>query len=126
MNSITPRLMKFVQLYSVESKRAPEIAYQLIVIFSIFGAPSILQSDNGRKFVNSGITDHGKMWVGLKLVHGKPTHSQSQESAKWANRDIQNVLKAWLHSSSTTHWGDGLPFVQVMKNRTNHEGIKFS
>ena len=55
MNSITPRLMKFVQLYSVESKRAPEIAYQLIVIFSIFGAPSILQSDNGRKFVNSGI-----------------------------------------------------------------------
>ena len=61
MNSITPRLMKFVQLYSVKSKRAPEIAYQLIVIFSIFGAPSILQSDNGRKFVNSGITDHGKM-----------------------------------------------------------------
>ena len=55
------------------------------------------------------------------------TYTQpNQESAKWANRDIQNVLKAWLHSSSTTHWGDGLPFVQVMKNRTNHEGIKFS
>ena len=39
-------LTKFVQLHPVTSKRAPEIAYQLLDIFSIFGAPSILQSDN--------------------------------------------------------------------------------
>ena len=40
-------LIKFVQLHPVtSSKRAPEIAYQLLDIFSIFGAPSILQSDN--------------------------------------------------------------------------------
>ena len=39
-------LTKFVQLRPVTSKRAPEIAYQLPDIFSIFEAPSILQSDN--------------------------------------------------------------------------------
>ena len=45
-------LTKFVQLHPVTSKRAPEIAYQLLDIFSIFRAPSILQSDNGKEFVN--------------------------------------------------------------------------
>ena len=32
----------------------------------------------------------------------------------------------WLQSNSTTHWGDGLRFIQVMKNRAYHEGIKCS
>ena len=54
-------LTKSVQLGPVTSKRAPEIAYQLLDIFSIFGAASILQSDNGRKFVNSVITELSPM-----------------------------------------------------------------
>ena len=41
-------LTKSVQVGPVTSKRAPKIAYQLLDIFSIFGAASILQSDNGR------------------------------------------------------------------------------
>ena len=62
-------LTKFVQLRPVTSKRAPKIAYQLLDIFSIFGAPSILQSDNGGDFVNSVITELSVMWNGLKIVH---------------------------------------------------------
>ena len=42
-------LTKFVQLFPVTSKREPEIAYGLFNIFSIFGAPSISQSDNERE-----------------------------------------------------------------------------
>ena len=75
-------LTKFVQLGPVKSKRAPEIAYQLLYIFSIFGGPSILQSDNAREYVNSVITKLSEMWVGLKLVHGKPSHIQSQGSGR--------------------------------------------
>ena len=117
-------LTKFVQLRLVTSKRAPEIAYQLLDIFSIFGAPSVLQSDNGREFVNSGITELSAMWDGLKIVHGKPRHSQSQGSVERVNRNIEDMLITWLQSNSTTHWGDGLRFIQVMKNRAYHEGIK--
>ena len=79
-------LTKFVQLGPVTSKRAPEITYQLLDIFSIFGAPSILQSDNGREFVNSVITELSAMWDDLKIAHGKPRHSQSQR-----NLDIATV-----------------------------------
>ena len=119
-------LTKFVQLRPVTSKRAPEIAYQLLGVFSIFGAPNILQSDNGREFVNSIIEELRSMWKGLKIVHGKPRHSKSQGSVERANRDIEDMLTTWLHSNSRTHWADGLRFIQVMKNRSYHEGLKYS
>ena len=60
------------------------------------------------------------------FVHGKPIRSQSQESVERANRDIKDMLMTWLQSNSTTHWDDGLRFIQVMKNRVYHEGIKYS
>ena len=68
-------MTKIVQLHAVKSNRAPEIAYQLLDIFSMFGAPSILQSDDGWEFVNSVVTGLSVMWVGLELVHGKPRHT---------------------------------------------------
>ena len=119
-------LTKFVHLRPVTSKRAPEIAYQLLDIFSIFRAPHILQNENGREFVNSAITELCAVWDGLKIVHGKPRHSQSQRSVERANRYIEDVIMTWLQSNSTSHWGDGLRFIQVMKNKAYHEGIKFS
>ncbi|XP_060809059.1 KRAB-A domain-containing protein 2-like [Amyelois transitella] len=41
-------LTKFVILRPLTSKRATEVAYQLMDIFLTFGAPCILHSDNGR------------------------------------------------------------------------------
>jgi len=32
----------------------------------------------------------------LKIVHGKPRHSQSQGSVERANQDIENMLATWL------------------------------
>ena len=77
-------LTKFVQLRPVTSKHAPGLAYQLLDVFSIFGAPNILQGDNGREFVNSIIEELRSMWEGLKIVHRKPRHSQSQGSVERA------------------------------------------
>ena len=85
-------LTKFVQLRATKSKLASEVAYHFQDIFCIFGAPAILQSDNGREFVNSIITELAAMWNRLKIVHGKPCHSQSQGSVEQANRDIEDIL----------------------------------
>ena len=119
-------LTKFAQLRPVTSKRAPEIAYQFLEIYSIFGAPSILQSDTGTEFVNSVTIELSAMSDNLKIVHGKRRHRQSQGSVERPNRDIEDMLMTWLQSNSTTHCGDGLRFIQVMKNRAYHEGIKCS
>lgn len=117
-------LTKFVQLRALTSKRAAEVAYKLLDIFCIFGAPSILQSDNGREFANHVIEELCSMWSGLKIVHGKPRHSQSQGSVERANQDVQNMLMTWMNDENCKRWSEGLKFVQLMKNRAFHDGIK--
>ncbi len=44
----------------------------------LFGAPFILQSDNGSELTSSVITELKGLWPALHLVHGKPRHPQSQ------------------------------------------------
>lgn len=117
-------LTKFVQLRPLCSKRAVEVAKVLVDIFCIFGAPSILQSDNGREFVNQIIEELKIMWPGLLIVHGKPRHSQSQGSVERANQDMQNMLMTWTATNKCTKWSEGLRFIQFMKNRAYHAGIK--
>jgi len=40
------------------------------------------------------------MWDNLKIVHGKPRHSQSQDSVERANQDIQNILTIWMQTNN--------------------------
>nr|XP_022900153.1 KRAB-A domain-containing protein 2-like [Onthophagus taurus] len=89
-------LTKFVVLRSLKTKRATEVAHHLLDIFLTFGAPCILHSDNGREFVNSVL------------------------------KDVENMLASWMRDNKTTNWSNGLRFVQFMKNRAFHSGIKQS
>lgn len=77
---------KFVVLKPLINKSAEEIFHNLLDIYTTFGAPVILHSDNGREFVNSIRTELHSMWNDVKIVHGKPRHSQSQGSIERANR----------------------------------------
>jgi hypothetical protein len=78
------------------------------------------------EFVNSVITEISTFWPELKIVHGKPRHSQSQGSVERAKHDIQNMLASWMKDNHTANWPNGLCFVQFMKNRALHSGIKQS
>jgi len=80
---------------------AEEVAYQLMDIFCVFGAPFILQSDNGREFANKIIQNLADMWSGMKPVYGKPRYSQSQGSVERSNQDVRDVLVAWMSDRNT-------------------------
>jgi len=58
------------------------MAYQLMDMFYMFDAPFILQSDNGHEFMKKIIQNLADIWPGMKLVHGKLRHSQSQGSVE--------------------------------------------
>lgn len=119
-------LTKFCSLRALKRKEAEEVAMTLVEIWSTFGAPVILHSDNGREFKNKVTASLTKLWPGMKVVHGKPRHSQSQGSVERANRDIEEILGAWLIENKTDDWVAGLKVVQFMKNRAYHQGIKRS
>ena len=117
-------LTKFCILRPLTSKRAAEVAYQLLDIFLMFGAPCILQSDNGSEFTAQVIQELRIMYPQLKMVHGKPRHPQSQGSVERANGDIKDMLAAWLSDNNTQDWSLGLRFVANQKNAAYHAGIK--
>ena len=116
-------LTKFVILRPLSSKRAVEVAFQLLDIFLLFGAPAILQSDNGSEFTAQVITELKELWPQLIMVHGKPRHPQSQGSVERANSDIKDILVAWMSDNNTQDWTVGLKFVQQQKNCAHHAGI---
>ncbi|XP_071132787.1 KRAB-A domain-containing protein 2-like [Mytilus edulis] len=120
-------LTKFGVIESLSSKRAAEVAYKLLTnVFLVFGAPHILQSDNGREFTANIILELKQLWPELVIVHGKPRHPQSQGSVERSNGDVHDMLVSWMRDNKTTKWATGIKFVQFQKNRHNHSGIKRS
>ncbi|XP_066946986.1 KRAB-A domain-containing protein 2-like [Macrobrachium rosenbergii] len=84
-------LTKYCILRPLTSKRAAEVAFQLMDIFLMFGAPQILQSDNGSEFTALVISELKLLWPDLLIVHGKPRHPQSQGSVERLNCDIRHA-----------------------------------
>jgi len=62
----------------------------------------------------------------MKLVHGKPKHSQSQGSVERSNQDFRDMLVAWMSDNKMKTWSEGLRFIQIKKNRDLHSGIETS
>ncbi|XP_068223849.1 KRAB-A domain-containing protein 2-like, partial [Palaemon carinicauda] len=65
-----------------------------------FGAPAILQSDNGREFVNAVIAELSTLWPEFKLVTGRPCHPQSQGVGERINGVIQEKLAIWMQENN--------------------------
>jgi len=95
---------KFCVLRPLQSKRAAEVAMQLMDIFLLLGAPVILQSDNGAEFTASVIEELKLLLPDPLLIHGKPRHPQSQGSVERLNCDIKDMLVAWLADNQSEAW----------------------
>ncbi|KAK3921625.1 KRAB-A domain-containing protein 2 [Frankliniella fusca] len=63
-------LTKFIHLRPLKSKHAAAVAEHVLSIFLVFGAPTVLQSDNGREFCNAIIESLKETWPELTIVHG--------------------------------------------------------
>ena len=61
-----------MELRALQRKSAFEVVAHLNEIFGTFGAPRILQSDNGREFVNNVVRNLMNFWPDCKVVHGRP------------------------------------------------------
>ena len=117
-------LTKYHILRPLKSKTAIEVARELLNIFLDFGAPHVLQSDNGREFTASVISELSKLWPNLTLVNGRPRHPQSQGCVERSNGDMKNKIQSWMRDNDTTNWSLGIRFIQWQMNTTYHEAIR--
>ncbi|XP_012501552.1 PREDICTED: SCAN domain-containing protein 3 [Propithecus coquereli] len=111
-------------LRSLKSKRPKEIAHALLDIFTIIGAPSVLQSDNGREFSSQIVSELSNIWPELKIVHGKPRTCQNQNSTEQTNEDIKKRIFSWMQTNNSSHWAEFLWFIQMTQNQPYHRGMQ--
>ena len=116
--------VKFAWLFALPSKQARCVADKLTQIFAMQGAPILLQSDNGKEFVNGVLKELETLWPGLKIFHGRPRHSQSQGSVEKLNQIVEKLIHKYMRENPTKGWVSGLPIVQWTYNTGFHKGIK--
>ena len=98
---------KFVVLRPLKRKLALHVAEELLKIFLLIGAPKILQSDNGREFVNEIIEELVRLWPECVILHGRHRHPQSQGSIERSNQDIELMLQEWMSDNNSKRWTVG-------------------
>jgi len=106
---------KFHFAYPLVSKSARDVAEALRKwVFPVMGLPSILQSDNGREFVNKLIEEVVASWPGqVQLVSGRPRHPQSQGLIEQAHYTLERMISARTAESANKQpsWSDWLPHI---------------
>jgi len=108
---------KYHVLWPLMNKSGVEVASGLVhKVFPYFGLPKILQSDNGREFVNEIIREVLRSWPGeVTIINGRPRHSQSQGLIEKGNHLVEMQLQAFKcehNDSSYVPWTDWLPRIQ--------------
>lgn len=111
-------------LRSLKSKRPEEVARALLDVFTIVGAPSVLQSDSGREFSSQIVSELSNIWPELKIVHGNPQACQSLSSINQVNEDIQNQIISWMQTNNSSHWAEFLWFIQMTQNQPHHRRMQ--
>jgi len=90
------------------------IAKTLLCIFTTFGFPRIIQSDNGTEFVNRCV----KALTEASLIDHRlitPYHPQANGAAERTVQTVKNLLKKLLQGNRRS-WDFHIPFIQYAIN----------
>ena len=104
----------FALLRSMTTTSAHEVAQQLFDVFTTFGPPRILQSDNGPEFVNDVIRALVKL-TGLDHRLISPYNPRADGKVERTIGTVTKAIMKMLHGTDTL-WNTMLPYVQYCYN----------
>ena len=100
---------------AVKTKCAKEISESLLKFIYLYGAPRILQSDNGKEFNNYDLAAVIQEFK-IKKMNGRPYHPQSQGRVERFNRTVVAFFSKTIYREEK--WHDQLPsFYYEYNNR---------
>jgi hypothetical protein len=109
----------FVMLEPLKNKEAASVARALWKICSIIGLPRILQSDNGKEFVNKTLNALCRL-TGVSRRYIAPYNPRADGKVERSIKEIKNVLKKMMYGTSVM-WPLYVPFVQFAYNNKIRE-----
>ena len=84
---------KISVLAPLKSKSAAEVARVFVThVVAYYGAPIILQTDNGKEFTGTAFVDAVELLCGCKVIRGRPRHPQTQGSVEAANKTVKSLI----------------------------------
>lgn len=89
--------------YPMSRKTKKNVVKHLVTWINHYGAPEILQSDNGREFCNDLVTALANQH-GFKIKHGLPRTPRVQGLVEQANGTMKTRLSKWRLSHSDQPW----------------------
>lgn len=104
----------FVLLRPLRNTTAESVALQLWDIFSTFGLPQILQSDNGPEFTNDTLRALVKL-TGIDHRLISPYNPRADGKVERSIGTCTSIIKKLLHGT-TQHWPLFVPFAQLSFN----------
>jgi hypothetical protein len=120
---IKDHFSKFSQLYALKTKETAGVGKGFMSWIGTFGPPKILQTDNGREFCSNLIETIAKDY-GIKIIHSRPRHPQTQGLVEQGNGTVENRLSKWMQQRKRIDWASALPHIALSINATRHEAIK--
>ena len=109
-------------LRSINNKNMEIVARELWKIFTDYGTPKIIQSDNGTEFVNKLLGAMTKLYgIEHRLITAYNAHADGLVERK--NKDVEQILRKYLEGAFGA-WDDWLPMVQIAVNDAINQRTK--
>jgi hypothetical protein len=111
---------KWTQAFALPNQTAQTIADTLMIhVFSLFGMPRQLHSDQGRNFESGLFAELNKL-LGVEKTRTTPYRPQSDGMVERFNRTIQQMLKAFVNENRND-WDDHLPYLTMAYRASVHD-----
>ena len=117
---------RYVWAIPLCDKEGGTIHTELLKFFMNFGPVTKLQADNGSEFITT-VLKHTCEVFGIKLVHGRARHPQSQGKIERFNQTLgRHLTKMMWDEVEKVQWIDILPSFIIAYNKVSHEAHKKS
>ena len=107
-------MTKFAILRPLKNKAMTTVATSLWEVFSIFGIPKIMQSDNGAEFVNEVVQELVRL-NGIDHRTITPYNPKANGAVERVNATVENMIMKEVRGAMH-EWSDYLPYLQLAYN----------
>lgn len=118
--TIVDLFSRYCMVAKLKHKTAVEVGSSLNWVMSTFGAPQILQSDNGKEFRNE-IVETLAASEHVKVTHGRPRHPSTQGAVERMNQTIETIYGKLFGGEAGKKWVDKIDRVVWTYNTRPHE-----
>lgn len=114
---------RFCMLYPLRRRSGTAVVRHLMEWIAILGPPQILQTDNGREFVNEAI-QHVATEHGILIRRGQTGRPRSQGLVERANGHVRRMIAKWCRRCGHRCWSQALSSIALACNTSMHATIR--